>query len=153
MRNGLKWDKRYLTLAREVSEWSKDPSKKIGCLIVGDKGQIISQGYNGFPRGISDSKARYNTRETKYKYVVHAEANAIYNAIHNNAQVQGCTIYVTGLPICHECAKAIIQTGITRVVMDCLPEGTWGESGELSLKMFKEVGIEVTHITNEGESN
>jgi dCMP deaminase len=153
MRNGLKWDKRYLTLAREVSKWSKDPSKKIGCLIVGDKGQIISQGYNGFPRGISDSKARYNTREIKYKYVVHAEANAIYNAIHNGASVAGATIYVTGLPVCHECAKAIIQTGISRVVMDCLPEGTWGESGELSLKMFKEVGIEVTHITKEGESN
>jgi dCMP deaminase len=148
-----KWDRRYLELSRVVSTWSKDPSKKIGALIVGDKGQIISQGYNGFPRGIEDSQERYNDRPTKYKYVVHAEANAIYNAIHNGASVQGCTIYVTGLPVCHDCAKAIIQTGIKTVVMDCLPEGNWKESGELSLEMFEEAGILVKHIADSGEAN
>jgi dCMP deaminase len=144
-----KWDKRYIELAKNVAQWSKDPSRKIGALIVGDKGQIISQGYNGFPRGISDDNNRLDNREVKYKYVVHAEANAIYNAIHNGANTNGATIYVTGLPVCHECAKAIIQTGITQVVMDTRPTGNWVESGNLSLEFFKEAGIKVKYITED----
>jgi len=141
-----KWDERYLELAKSVSEWSKDPSRKIGAIIVGEKGQIISQGYNGFPRGILDYPERYNERETKYKFVVHAEANAIYNAIHNGANTNGATIYVTGLPVCHECAKAIIQTGISKVVMDTKPEDNWKESGGLAIDMFREAGIKIDYI-------
>jgi len=136
------WEERYLDLAKQISGWSKDPSRQIGAVIVGDKGQIISQGYNGFPRGIHDSPNRLNDRETKYKYVVHAEANAIYNAIHNGASTEGATIYVTGLPVCHECAKAIIQTGIKKVVMDTRPDLHWLESGNLALEMFVEAGID-----------
>lgn len=137
------WEGRYLGIARNVASWSKDPSRKIGAVIVGNKGQIISQGYNGFPRGIEDYKSRYEDRETKYKYVVHAESNAIYNAIHNGASTDGATIYVHGLPVCHECAKAIIQVGIKRVVMDTHPDlTTWQESGNLSLEMFNEAGVE-----------
>jgi dCMP deaminase len=141
------WEGRYLGIARNVASWSKDPSRQIGAVIVGDKGQIISQGFNGFPRGVKDTKERYEDRETKYKYVVHAEANAIYNAIHNGANTDGATIYVTGLPVCHECAKAIIQVGIRRVVMDTHPDiTTWKESGNLSLAMFDEVGIEYKFV-------
>ena len=141
-----KWHDRYLKLTKEVASWSKDPSRKIGAVIVGDKGQIISQGYNGFPRGIRDFDSRYQDRETKYRYVVHAEANAIYNALYNGSSVNGATIYVTGLPVCHECAKAIIQTGIKNVVMDTRPIDNWKESGEISLKMFDEAGIEYEFI-------
>lgn len=142
-----KWHGRYLRLAREVATWSKDPSTKIGAVIIGNKGQIISQGFNGFPRGIADTPKRYDDRPTKYKYVVHAEANAIYNAIHNGANTNGATIYVTGLPVCHECAKAIIQTGITTVVMDTQPhETTWKESGELSIQIMQESGIEIKFL-------
>ena len=137
-----KWNRRYIELAKGVASWSKDPSRKIGAVIVGEKGQIISQGFNGFPRGISDDTIRYQDRETKYKYVVHAEANAIYNAIHNGASTDGATIYVHGLPVCHECAKAIIQTGIRKVVMDTEPVNNWLESGLLSLEMFREAGVE-----------
>jgi dCMP deaminase len=140
------WDKRYIELAKQVSSWSKDPSRQIGAIIVGDKGQIISQGYNGFPRGISDTSERLNNRELKYKYVVHAEANAIYNAIHNGANTNGSTIYVTGLPVCHECAKAIVQTGIKRVVMDSAPQDNWLESGNIALDIFKEAEIEIVYI-------
>lgn len=141
------WEKRYLGIAKDVASWSKDPSKKIGAVIVGNKGQIISQGYNGFPRGIEDYKSRYENRETKYKYVVHAESNAIYNAIHNGASTDGATIYVTGLPVCHECAKAIIQVGIRLVVMDTRPdETTWQESGNLSLELLTEAGVEYKFV-------
>lgn len=144
------WHGRYIRLAKEVATWSKDPSTKIGAVIIGNKGQIISQGFNGFPRGITDLPERYEDRPTKYKYVVHAEANAIYNAIHNGANTNGATIYVTGLPVCHECAKAIIQTGIAKVVMDTQPyETTWKESGELSIAMMQEAGIEIKFIEKE----
>lgn len=137
-----KWNQRYLDIAKEVSTWSKDPSRRIGAVIVGDKGQIISQGYNGFPRGIEDYEYRYENREIKYKYVVHAEANAIYNAIHNGANTDGAIMYVTGLPVCHECAKAIIQVGIKKVVMDTEESPRWDESSKLALEMFREAGLE-----------
>lgn len=141
-----KWDKRYIDLAKEVASWSKDPSRKIGAVIVGEKGQIISQGYNGFPRGIQDNEHRLTNRNVKYRYVVHAEANAIYNAIHNGSSTNGATIYVTGLPVCHECAKAIIQTGIKVVVMDTQPDDNWLESGTRALEMFLEAGVKFRYL-------
>ncbi len=61
-----KWDKRYMQLAEVVSTWSKDPSTKIGTVAIGSKGQVLAQGYNGFPRGIDDSDDRLNDREEKY---------------------------------------------------------------------------------------
>ena len=142
----LKWQKRYLGIAKEVSTWSKDPSTQCGAVIVGNMGQTVSQGYNGFPRGIKDLVKRLKDRPTKYKFVVHAEANAIYNAGHNGAKLHGTTIYVYGLPTCHECAKAIIQCGISHVVNVKMPEGPWTESGDLAIEMFKEVGIKHTIV-------
>lgn len=145
-----KWEKRYLEIARQVASWSKDPSRKIGAVIVGNQGQIISQGFNGFARGIDDTPERYSDRATKYKFVVHAEANAIYNAIHNGASPSGATIFVTGLPVCHQCADAIIQTGVKRVVMDTAPGANtctgWLESGHLALQKFKEAKVEFKFI-------
>lgn len=146
-----KWEKRYLEIARQVAGWSKDPSRKIGAVIVGNQGQIISQGFNGFARGIADTPERYNDRETKYKYVVHAEANAIYNAIHNGASPSGATIFVTGLPVCHQCADAIIQTGIKLVVMDTRPCTGWLESGNLALQKFKEARVEFKFVSTDLE--
>lgn len=139
-------NERYLSLAKEISTWSKDPSRKIGAVIVGNKGQIISQGYNGFPRGLEDTPERLNNRETKYNYVVHAEANAIYNALYNGAATEGSTIYVTGLPCCHECAKAIIQVGISKVVYDTPSADKWFESTQLALDMFQEAGVKVEFV-------
>jgi dCMP deaminase len=146
MKDNLKWHKRFLNVAKEVSTWSKDPSSKIGAVIVGNKSQIISQGYNGFPRGIKDLINRLNTRETKYKFVVHAEMNAIYNAIYNGASIDDCIIYVYGLPTCYECAKAIIQCGISHVINVKMNDGPWTESGKLAQEMFKEAKIKYTLI-------
>ena len=95
----MNWHQRYIDLAKTTASWSKDPSRKIGAVIIGENNQIVSLGYNGFPRGIEDTEERLNDRETKYKYIVHAEMNAIYNAIHNNASTVGCSSYVTGLPV------------------------------------------------------
>lgn len=136
------WDKRFLGLAKEISTWSKDPSKQIGAVIVNDDRRVLATGYNGFPKGIDDSVERYNDREVKYQYVVHAEMNAIYNATYNGIALKGTTLYVYGLPVCSECAKGVIQVGIKRIVMDgdAIPE-RWALSFEKSSKFFKEVGV------------
>lgn len=144
-----KWDVRYIELAYKVSEWSKDPSTKIGCVVVGDKGQVLAQGYNGFPRGIEDSKERLNDRETKLKYVVHGEMNAIYNACYNGISLEGSTMYVTGLPTCSDCAKGVIQVGIKRVVWPKELENVedrWKESIELTMSMFDEAGVKYEFV-------
>ncbi|MDB3971852.1 dCMP deaminase family protein [Candidatus Thioglobus sp.] len=139
-----KWDQRYLALAKEVSTWSKDPSTQVGAVTVGSKKEVLSQGFNGFPRGIRDSDERYNDRETKYKLVVHAEMNAIYNATYSGTSLDGATLYVYGLPICSECAKGIIQVGIKKVVVEKSKElDNWNESVQLSKKMFDEAGVEL----------
>ena len=142
-----KWDQRFLDLAQQIASWSKDPSRKIGAVAIGDKGQVLAQGYNGFPRGINDSPARMNVKETKYKYVVHAEQNVIYNATYNGVSLDGSTLYVWGLPVCSDCAKGVIQVGIKRVVM---PLGNypdhWVESFTQTSSMFEEAGIEYEFI-------
>jgi len=136
-----KWDARWLEIAGVVSTWSKDPSTKIGAIAVKDK-RLVSTGYNGFPRGIQDYDDRWNNREEKYKYVVHAEMNCIYNANYHNQSLKGSTMYIVGLPVCHECAKGIIQAGVVRVVAEFKDAPLkWARSTEITEKMFKEAGI------------
>ena len=139
-----KWDKRYLALAEHISTWSKDPSRKIGAVAVGEKGQVLAQGYNGFPRGIDDQESMYENKVVKYQHVVHAEMNCIYNATYNGTSLDGATLYIHGLPVCSECAKGIIQVGIKRVVTkeidDSMPE-RWVESTQLTKQMFEESGV------------
>jgi dCMP deaminase len=141
-----KWYKRYLHLAKEVSEWSKDPNTKVGAVVVGSKGQILSQGYNGFPRGISDSPTRLKNREIKLSFMVHAEMNAIYNASYSGVSLDGATMFIYGLPACSECAKGIIQVGIKKVVVskECIEARPhWNDSWKKSISMFAEAGITV----------
>jgi dCMP deaminase len=147
-----KWDKRFVSLAREISTWSKDPSTKIGAVIVDDDRRILATGYNGFPKGIEDSPERYADKPTKYDHVIHAEMNAIYNATYNGTPLRNSTIYVWGLPVCNDCARGIIQVGIKRVVMAVkdepetwLPE-KWVAAYSKSLNLFVEAGVETEFI-------
>jgi len=142
-----KWDSRFLKDAKEKASWSKDPSKKIGSVAVGKHKNILATGYNGFPRGITDSEERYNNREVKYQYVIHSEMNLIFNACLAGVSLEGATLYVYGLPVCSECAKGIIQVGITRVIsMSQLDVSEkWVESNNLTKEMFKEAGVEYYH--------
>lgn len=142
------WDTRYLALAWHFGTWSKDPSRQIGAVAIGPKGEIIAQGYNGFPRGIEDTDERYEVREEKYKYVVHAEMNCIYNAASNGVSLKDSTVYVHGLPACSECAKGLIQVGVKRVMAFSkdTPE-RWIESNKLTEELFEEAGIEYETIT------
>jgi len=138
----LEWDERFLALAKQISTWSKDPSRQVGAVAIGKNKEILSQGYNGFPRGIADSFTRYHDREEKYKRIVHAEMNVIYNACHNGVSLQDATLYVYGLPVCHECAKGIIQTGIHKVVMasESVPKN-WEDSHKKTQELFSEAGV------------
>lgn len=143
-----KWDKRYIGLAKEIASWSKDPSKQIGAVAIGEKGQVLAQGYNGFPRGIEDTEQRYTDRNEKYKYVVHAEMNCIYNATFNGVSLQGATIYISGLPVCSECAKGLIQVGVKRVVYQCeddVPD-IWKEHNETTIELLSEADISYERI-------
>ncbi len=144
-----KWNERYMQMAKEVSLWSKDPNTKVGAVAVGSKGQILSQGFNGFPRGILDTSERLNDRETKYQYVVHAEMNVIYNATYSGVSLDGAKLYVYGLPVCSECAKGIIQVGIKEVYVaqECIDlRPHWFESFQKTLDMFTEANVSVFAI-------
>lgn len=145
-----KWYKRYLKLASEIATWSKDPNTQVGAVVVGSKGQILSQGYNGFPRGISDTTKRLNDRDIKLSLVVHAEMNAIFNATSNGVSLEGSTIFIHGLPACSECAKGIIQVGIRKVVVSkqCIEARPhWNDSWNKSKAMFAEAGVAVFVIS------
>lgn len=136
-----KWDLRFLRLAEEASQWSKDPSTKVGCVIVDpDTNRIAGVGFNGFPRGMCDHKDLYEDRETKYARTIHAETNAILNS----QKTEDCTAYVTHPP-CTSCALVLIQAGISRVVA-IAPSGDllsrWKESIDTAKGFFNEVEVE-----------
>jgi len=113
----ISWDEYFMGVALLASERSKDPNTQVGACIVDDQNRILSTGYNGFPHGCSDDEFPWNRDEalgeTKYQFVVHAELNAILNARGKN--LSGSKVYVALFP-CNECAKAIIQSGISEVV-------------------------------------
>ena len=143
-----KWDLRFKNLALEVSQWSKDPSTKVGCIAVKDR-RVIATGYNGFPIGISDDKNDYENRDIKYKKIVHAEKNMIYNACQHGVSLVGSTVYVSGLPTCEECWKGLVQVGISRLVMPSIESligqqhERWSEGCYSAVKYMEEAGIEV----------
>jgi dCMP deaminase len=138
----LPWDVRFMELARFVAQWSKDPSTKVGAVIVDAQRRVRGIGYNGFPRGVEDSLSRLEDREEKLRRVVHAEANAILNS----SSTEGCTIYVWPLFSCSTCAGLIIQAGIQRVVSPPPLEARWQSAYDAAAQMYGEAGVEVVHI-------
>jgi dCMP deaminase len=136
------WDKRFLRLAKHISEWSKDPSTKVGCVVVGPDRELRSTGFNGLPRGIEDNEQRLNNREIKYPLICHAEENAIMHAARIGISLKDCTAYVTWPP-CTRCARSLIQAGVSTIVY---PENIeipkrWMDDFNLSLNMLKEAKI------------
>lgn len=138
----IKWDKRFLELAGHVSQWSKDPSTKVGAVITDKHNRLLGIGYNGFPRHCCDDEELYDNRKTKYARVVHAEANAILNA--TSRDLTGATIFCTLFP-CSNCAGLIIQSGIKSVVSYAPEEAVahrFAESFAVSENMLREAGID-----------
>lgn len=148
-----KWDERFMEMAKLVSTWSKDPSTKCGAVVVDNKRRIISQGFNGFPRGTSDDPNIYNNRPEKLRRVIHAEKNAILFA---SRCLTGCTLYVTPMPPCSQCAGMIIQSGISRVVTmepTLRMEERWGDDIQTTETMFRQAGVFMDYIIKIGEIN
>lgn len=136
---------KHYHIALAVAELSKDPSTKVGALIIDDRGAIRAVGYNGFPRGVDDDPGRYADRAVKLRLIAHAEANAIANAAAVGTPLNGCSLVVTKFP-CHECAKLIINAGIKRVLTSPAAPGAWLDSSLTASWMFDEAGVKVETI-------
>ena len=135
------WDRRFLALAAQVATWSKDPSTKAGAVIVDSERRIVSTGFNGFSRGIEDAPELLNDRAKKYRMILHAELNAILFA---QRDLIGCTIYVHPMPPCAQCAAAIIQSGIEKVVTitpSAAHQKRWWSDWMIALQMYQQAGI------------
>ena len=145
----LKWDNRFMDMAEMISTWSKDPSSKIGAVAVNDERRILATGYNGFPKGIADTEERLNNKDEKYPRIIHAEMNALMNALYSGVSLKDATLYVYGLPVCPSCSKCVIQAGVKRVVIPATKtdKGNWQQVWEeQSLPMYKEAGVIVKYI-------
>ena len=146
MSRQMRWDLRFLKLAFEIANWSKDPSTKVGAVIADDQNRIIGIGYNGFPRGTSDAEELLNDRAIKYERVIHGEVNAILNS---NRSVEGCTLYEVPFGSCARCAALVVQSGIKRVVsphhnLDSPlwdKQRRWEDSMKIGKQMFEEAGV------------
>lgn len=145
MNNLSKWHYRFLNLAKHISEWSQDPSTKVGAVIVDNKKRIVSIGYNGFPVGIQDD-ARLNIRDIKYKMIVHAERNALLFA---NKSLDDCILYTYPFMPCSACAGMIIQSGIKHVISYVNNNERWAEDFKISEQMFEEAGLTLTLLKGE----
>jgi dCMP deaminase len=137
-----KWTIRFLELAKHVASWSRDPSTKVGAVIVRPDKTIASVGFNGFARGVKDTPERYEDRQEKYPRIIHAEINAILNC---RERPVGYTIFVHPLAPCAQCAGAIIQSGIIHVVA-FTPRNerseAWQQQMDIAAEMFEEAGVD-----------
>ena len=145
--NVLTWDEYFMGLAHLSALRSKDPNTQVGAAIVDENHRVVSVGYNGFPTGVSDDEFPWSREgdvlTSKYAFVVHAELNAILNS---QRSVRGCTIYVSLFP-CNECAKAIIQSGIKKIVYES-DKYNVVDTNIASKRMLKAAGVELVRISN-----
>ena len=140
----ISWDEYFMGVALLAAKRSKDPNTQVGACIVNKNKRILSTGYNGFPYGCSDDIFPWEREgeDTKYKYVVHAELNAILNAGGKN--LEGSRLYVDLFP-CNECAKAIIQSGISEVIY-LYDKYADTEETIASKKMLTSAGVRLTQL-------
>lgn len=144
--NLLRWARRFLRLAREVSTWSKDPSTQCGAVIVRPDRSICSLGYNGFPRGFRDDTALYTDREIKYDRVVHAEMNAILSA---REPLRGYVLFTYPFMPCSRCAVHVAQAGLAEVWAPRCPEAKqerYREVFERSRAWLREGGVRLREL-------
>jgi dCMP deaminase len=153
------WDQLYITMCYLVGMRSRDPQTHVGSVIADPENVLVSTGYNSLPRRIEpDIQESRLSREfgEKYYWIEHAERNAIYNAARRGTVLKGCKLYVPWTPCC-DCARGIIQCGISEVVIhqngqdfyDANTNGKWIDSHKRTLTMFEEAGVKVRFITCE----
>ena len=142
--------RKYMEIAHAAARLSKDTSTQVGALIVGPAMEIRSMGYNGAPRGChaDEHSDPRNTRPEKYFWFSHAELNAITNAARVGTPLEGCTLLVTHPP-CMDCARAICQAGIKRVIAVRPSDdfrARWHEHAVRSSRLFEECGVTYTEV-------
>jgi dCMP deaminase len=145
----MNWTEYFLEIAEVVKLKSKDQSTQIGAVVVGEGRNVLSTGYNSFPRGLDDSLQERQERPEKYFWMEHAERNAIYNAALEGVSLKNSTIYLTsGLP-CMDCARGIVNSGIKVVwckkVCTTKNKEKWEESQMKSLQLLNECGVEICY--------
>jgi dCMP deaminase len=144
IQSSISWDSYFLNIVNDIGKKSKDPSTKIGCLIVDKENRIKATGYNGFPSKVIDYEERYTDRNQKLYFTEHAEKNAIFYAARLGISVVGCKIFIPLHP-CHECCRGIIQSGIDEVIFTNDNSNgyydRWRESIAYADIMFEEAGI------------
>lgn len=146
----ITWDEYIIDICEVIKKKSKDESTKIGVVIIGKDKQIISTGYNSFPRGIDDTRPERQERPEKYNWMSHAETNAIINSALNGVSTKDSIMYMScGVP-CTECARNIINAGIKEIVCrrdysDMGNSAMWEEKGKMSFVMFFEAGVMVRY--------
>jgi len=147
------WDIRFMELARQIGQWSKDRSRRVGCVIVGPKNEIRATGFNGFPRGVDDSVEARHERPAKYRWTEHAERNAIFNATRIGTPLEGCRIYVPWYP-CMPCARAIVQVGISELICvePDLSDPQWAADFAEVPDLLREGGVNVRFFHHAGAS-
>lgn len=143
----ISWDEYFMGVAKLSGMRSKDPNSQVGACIVSSDNKILSMGYNGFPMGCSDDEfpwAREGEDELdkKYLYVTHSELNAILN--YRGGSLEGAKLYVSLFP-CNECAKAIIQSGIRKIVYE---EDKYADQDNViaSKRMLQASGVELVRL-------
>jgi dCMP deaminase len=144
----MNWDEYFINIAEQVKLKSKDKRTQIGVVVVGKDNEIVSTGYNSFARGINDNLDERQERPEKYYWFEHAERNSIYNAARIGVSTLGTTMYMTCGMSCSDCARAIINSGISKIVLrkgKGAKGNKWNESAERSMKMFEEAGVIVDY--------
>ena len=148
----MRWVEYFRNLAHQVKLKSKDQNTQIGAIIVGVDKEIVSTGYNSFPRGINDERSDRQERPEKYHWFEHAERNAIYNAARIGVSTKGCTMYLSCGMVCSDCARGIINAGIVRIFCERGGGATgpkWADSAERSWEMLEEAGVKVCFYDDE----
>jgi dCMP deaminase len=144
----MNWKEYFRGIAHQVKLKSKDRYTQIGAVVVGSDNQIVSTGYNSFPRGIDDSIDERQERPEKYYWFEHAERNSLYNAALIGVSTKGCTMYLTcGIP-CSDCARGIINSGIKKIVCERVGGAVgnlWDEHAKRSIEMFNEAGVRIEY--------
>lgn len=140
------WNKRFIELTKHIATWSKDKSVGTCAVIANIDNRIVSIGYNGFPSGCNDEILERYDRPAKYLYTEHAERNAIYNAAMLGISTKNCIMYLMWFP-CADCARAIIQSGIKKLVcyQPNFNDSKWGDHFKAAFEMLNESNIEIEY--------
>jgi len=138
--------KKFLGVVHAIAALSKDRNTKVGAVALGPSGEIRAMGYNGMPRGCNDDIEERHERPEKYFWFEHSERNLIYNAARVGTPLEGCTLIVSPLFPCMDCARAIVQAGFKIVIAEAEDNERWKEHAIKALELFNECNIELIYI-------